>query len=300
MTRILVLGNATVDLLQRVERLPTPGETLLSAGLLRCAGGKGLNQAVAAARTGAQVTLIAPVGQDPNAEFLAAQADSEPSLKVRWLHTDAPTDVSSIWVSADGENMIVSSAACARSVTPESARLICANLAAGDFLLMQGNLRADTTRIAAETARALGARTVLNTAPIAWDMGAVIGSFDLVIANEGEAATVAIGNFEKRWPSLRAGGTNTAIITLGARGATIFDRNTKTVISARGVKAVDTAGAGDVLAGTLVGLLAAGHDLVPSVRIAVAAASLSVTRNGTIPSFPTREEVLALVAHQPR
>jgi ribokinase len=296
MTRVLVLGNASVDLIQRVERFPRPGETLLSSTLLRCPGGKGLNQAVAAVRTGALVTFTAPVGQDQQAEFLADQLKLETGLDVHWRVVGAPTDISSIWVSADGENMIVSSADCPGSVTPDRARMICADLATGDFLLMQGNLRSDTTRIAAETARARGACTVLNTAPIAWDMRQVIGSFDIVIANELEAAIVADGDFSERWPDLRARGTKTAIVTLGARGATVFDGNDRTSVAAPRVMAVDTAGAGDVMVGTLVGLLAQGHDKLAAVEIAVAAASLSVTRDGTVPSFPTRDEVRSLLA----
>ncbi len=291
MGRVLVLGNATLDVIQSVERLPRPGETMLSSGLLRCPGGKGLNQAVAAARTGARVVLVAPVGQDAEAAFLAHGLGHEAGLEVAWRITDAATDMSSIWVSGDGENMIVSTAAAAWSIAPDHARSICADLAAADILLMQGNLRADTTMAAAETARRRGARTVLNTAPISWDMQPVIGLFDIVIANEGEAAALAGGDLAAFWPRLRSRGVMMAVVTLGARGARIFGADEDIAIPALRVHAIDTAGAGDVMVGTMVGLLAGGGDKRTAATIAVAAASLSVTRPGTIPSFPTHAEI---------
>jgi ribokinase len=294
MSRVLVLGNATLDVIQRVDRLPAPGETLLALGTARCAGGKGFNQAVAAARTGAPTRLVAPIGKDADAAFLADSVKDETGLDANWLTCDAPTDLSSIWVASGGENVIVSSAACARSVTPDQARHLCGTLAAGDVLLMQGNLAADTTRAAAETAKARGATRVLNTAPIAWDMKAIVGLFDIVIANEGEAAQLTARSPAPA-ASLHADGVRTAIITLGARGALIVDDGLETMIDAPLVAAIDTSGAGDVFVGTLAGLLANGVTLPNAVSIAVAAASFSVTRPNTTPSFPSRDEVADLI-----
>ena len=291
MSRVLVLGNATLDVIQSVERLPRPGETMLSSAMQRCPGGKGLNQAVAAARTGARVSLVAPVGQDADAAFLAHGLGHEAGLEVAWWITDAATDMSSIWVSGDGENMIVSTAASAWSIAPDHARSICAGLTAADILLMQGNLRADTTMAAAETARGLGACTALNTAPISWDMQPVIGLFNIVIANEGEAAALAGGDLAAFWPTLHSRGVTMAVVTLGARGARIFGADEEIAIPAPRVHAIDTTGAGDVMAGTMVGLLAKGRDKRTAATIAVATASLSATRLGTIPSFPTHAEI---------
>ena len=176
MSRVLVLGNATVDVLQRVERLPLPGETVLALGMERCAGGKGLNQAVAAARTGACTILAAAVGTDPDATFLAEGIAHELDLSMTWITCDAATDLSVIWVARDGENVIVSSADCARSVTAVQASSLCSTLASGDVLLMQGNLSAEATVAAAQIAVGRGATRILNTAPIAWDMQPALGS----------------------------------------------------------------------------------------------------------------------------
>ena len=293
MSRVLVLGNATLDVIQRVDRLPAPGETLLALSTERCAGGKGLNQAVAAARTGAPTLLAAAIGQDADAAFIVDSLRGEAGLETNWLVCNAPTDLSAIWVATGGENVIVSSAGCARSVTRDQANNLCSTLGAGDVLLMQGNLSADVTRAAAQTAQARGAKRVLNTAPIAWDMKSVLGLFDIVIANEGEASQLTAGSTSAA-ATLRVSGVRTAIITLGARGALIVDDGTETMIDAPRVTAIDTSGAGDVFAGTLAGLLANGVTLPKAVTTAVAAASLSVTRPNTTPSFPSRGEIAAL------
>ncbi|MBC7704592.1 MAG: ribokinase [Rhodoferax sp.] len=293
MSRALVLGNATLDTIQRVRHLPAPGETVLAQSTARCAGGKGLNQAVAAARTGAPTLLVAPIGQDAAADVLAHSLQDEAGLQVHWLVCDAPSDLSTIWVATGGENVIVSSADCAGLVTAAQARRFCNTLAPGDVLLMQGNLPQAATRTAAQTARARGATCVLNTAPIAWDMREILGLFDIVIANQGEAAVLTAGSPAAN-ASLRASGVRTAIITLGARGALILDDGSETVIDAPPVTAVDTSGAGDVFVGTLAGLLANGFTLTSAGTIAVAAASLSVTRLNTTPSFPSRAEIAAL------
>lgn len=293
MSRALVLGNATLDVIQRVKYLPSPGETVLALSTARCAGGKGLNQAVAASRTGTPTLLVAPIGRDAEAAVLANGLKDEAGLAVNWLVCDAPTDVSAIWVATSGENVIVSSTDCARLVTSDQARSFCSTLAGGDVLLMQGNLSEAATRAAAETARAHGATCVLNTAPIAWDMRGILGLFDIVIANAGEAALLTAGS-PSATTSLRASGVRTAIITLGARGALMLDEDAETAIDAPQVKAIDTTGAGDVFAGTLAGLLANGFTLLSAATIAVAAASLSVTRLNTTPSFPSRAEIAAL------
>ncbi len=300
---VLVLGNATLDIVQQVSRFPEPGETLLAQATLRCAGGKGLNQAVAAARTGAVVRLAAPVGRDADAAFLAGSLSAEPGLAADWLQRASPTDLSVIWVSRGGENVIVSSAECALSLQPDEARHLCRRLAAGDVLVLQGNLSPGTTLAAAEEARAQGARIVLNTAPLAWDMAAVLALADIVIANAGEAAALAqcpdVPSGADPARVLHALGVPVIIVTLGAAGARVVSHDDDITLPAPPVTAVDTAGAGDVFAGTLAGLLAQGRDVMSAARIAVAAASQSVTRAGTTPSFPTREAINALATLTP-
>ncbi|MBM3480773.1 MAG: TonB family protein [Alphaproteobacteria bacterium] len=131
MSRILVLGNATVDVIQRVARLPVAGETLLGEPPLRCAGGKGLNQAIVAARTGAAVDFAAAIGDDAEAALLRAAIAGEGLQRLDWIVVDAPTDLSSIWVDAEGRNMIVSSAACAAAIPVDEEAEPSSRLASG-------------------------------------------------------------------------------------------------------------------------------------------------------------------------
>ncbi|WP_158266879.1 PfkB family carbohydrate kinase [Alsobacter soli] len=296
MKRVFVLGNATVDCVQTVARLPVPGETLLCDSLERCPGGKGLNQAIACARTGAATVLAAPLGGDRDGAVLATAASAEANLEARWIASSAPTDYSAIWVASDGENMIVSSAEAARALTEAGALDALADFAAGDVLLMQGNLDRDVTVAACRLAAARGGLRVLNTAPIAWDMAGALPLFDLVVANAVEAATLVGGAPHAAAQALSSAPGRAAVVTLGAEGAILSAEGATTRVAAPAVSAVDTAGAGDVLVGVLVGRLAQGAPLKPALALGIAAASLAVTRRGTVPSFPTRDELARLQA----
>lgn len=296
MSKVVVLGNATVDIVLNVERLPAPGETLLAGSILRCAGGKGLNQAIAAARAGSRTTLVASVGEDADAAFLRCAITNEACLETRWLMTAIGTDVSTVWVASSGENSIVSSAASAQALGPEDVPGLLDELAPADVLLIQGNLTALTTLAAMRHARAKGARVLLNTAPIAWDMREALALADIVVANESEAMTLTALTGEDAARALLTGETSVAVLTLGARGALLANADGVTALSAPTMTAVDTTGAGDVMVGTLAAELAAGYPIRRSVALAVAAASLSVTRRGTSPSFPTPSEIDALRA----
>ncbi|WP_165359633.1 PfkB family carbohydrate kinase [Lichenibacterium minor] len=297
MTRVFVLGNATLDCVQRAPRLPRPGETLLGEVPRRCAGGKGLNQAVASARAGAETVLVAPLGSDPEGAALRAAAAGETGLTARWIASAEPTDYSAIWVAADGENAILSSAAAALSLGEGDALAALDDFAGGDVLVMQGNLGRDVTAAAARFARARGGRMLLNTAPIAWDMAQLLDAVDIVVANEGESLALT-GEADPSRAALALGGAlgagRTAVVTRGAAGALLARDGDLATIAAPAVHAVDTAGAGDVLAGVLAGLIARGEPVERALVAAVGAASIAVTRHGTVPSFPSRREIAGL------
>jgi len=326
MTRVVVIGNATVDVILRVERFPLPGETLLCDAMLVCAGGKGLNQAIASARTGAPTLLCAPAAADANGELLARAVAAQAGLDAHWLATAPPTDISTIWIDADGENVIVSSVAAAAAMEPAHAIAACAALGDGDVLLIQGNLSEATTAAAIKRAHANGARIVLNTAPMRPWMGSLLAAVDVVVANAVEADQLAAstrvdfnanananangnGNGNANGnangsdcasdceAALLEAGAGAVIVSRGRAGAVLATGRGRCVVPAPAVAAVDTAGAGDVMAGTLAGLLAQGIGIAVALEVAVAAASLSVTRSGTTPSFPTRAEIAGLRAN---
>lgn len=287
MSRVFVLGNASLDTTLRVPRLPAPGETLMATGILRSPGGKGLNQAVVAARCGAELRFLAPLGTEPETALIRDTLAAE-GLHAVWAETGAPTDLSSLMVAPDGENCIVSTGACCDSLGHDHAAPFLAELLPGDLLLMQGNLRLDVTRAAAETARRLGARVMLNTAPLRWDYAGLLPLCDLVVANRFEAETITgLADPPAAARALARGGA--AIVTLGAEGCLLADAATSAFPAER-VPAIDTTGAGDVFCGTLAAAWARGRALPAAIAAAQRAAAISVTREGCFGSFPSKEE----------
>ncbi|WP_026783599.1 PfkB family carbohydrate kinase [Pleomorphomonas koreensis] len=283
-----VVGNACVDTTFYLDRLPRPGETVNAVSTRRGVGGKGANQAVAAARTGAEVILRAALGADAEADVVRATLFGE--LPLDGLVTlDTSTDRSSILVDGDGENIIVTAAECASAFDP-SADL--AALAAGDHLLMQGNLRPDVTRACLDAARAKGAVTILNPSPL----GAALPEADVVIVNAVEAeALTGLADPAEAARRLSRDGAASIVVTLGARGAWLHEPGGARLLPAPAVTAIDTSGAGDVLAGVIAGCLARGLPLAAAARVGVEAAAVAVTRRGTLAACPSRTEIAALI-----
>lgn len=292
---VSVVGNATVDLSYEVEHLPTPGETVLAAGKLTDAGGKGLNQAVVARRAGAAVRLTAVVGDDAAAAFISGRLDAE-GLDAGDLHRwEGPTDESLILVARGGENSVVSTAGAARSLAPERAVAALDSLGPGDLLLMQGNLSRETTAACLEGARRRQVATVLNPAPVAFAYDGLWALVDVAVLNEVEAELLG-GSAEPAEAAarLREAGAGCVIVTLGAAGALLAGAEGLARVSAPPVDAVDTTGAGDVVCGVIAAGLAAGLGAEAALAWAVAAASLACTRRGTSASFPSAAELARL------
>jgi ribokinase len=293
---ILVVGNAVVDIAYLVPRLPRPGETLLASVRRMDVGGKGLNQAVAARRAGSQVRLVAPVGGDQAAQRirdLLAREGLDPALLVA---VDAPTDEAVIWVAADGENAIVSTAAAAQRLHPADLAAVD-SLGSTDTLLMQGNLPLEAMACCLEAARASRARIVANTAP--WVPGAalLVAAADVLVVNAGEATGFSGASApETAAEALARRGPASVVVTRGAAGAHVLSGGRHFRLPAPTVAAVDTTGAGDVLVGVLAAALDAGLELPVAADWAIRAASLKVTRQGTVAGFPSAAEVAALRA----
>lgn len=291
-----VVGNACLDSIYRLHRFPEPGETIVAAGMAEDLGGKGANQAVAAARVGARVRLLAAIGRDQPGEALAERLAAEGVDTGGLVRVDSPTDRSIIQVDASAENAIISVTGCADRFAPPQGTDLDTALAPGDLLLMQGNLRITAVRDCFALARKRSVRTVLNPSPIREPYGVVLPLTDLLIVNEGEACRLGSNPDPHRAAAtLLRHGVSMVVVTLGAGGASLVTPSERTDYPAPTVVAVDTAGAGDLLCGVLVGLLDRGVAIQAALPAAVRIAAIGVTRPGVLSSFPDRAEIAAIL-----
>jgi ribokinase len=295
LTRIFVLGNAGIDLSLVLSRLPEAGETLVADDVARAPGGKGLNQAVIAARAGAAVLFSAPIGADADGDAVAAALASEPFHALHLHRSDQRTDLSILMVAPGGENRIVTAGACAAAMAPDIAAHFVARMAVGDILLMQGNLSLPATRFAMEAARGRGGRVMLNAAPLRWSVSGLLELCDVIVVNEVEARCITGMAGEGAASALRAAGARLALVTLGAAGCVVADQAGITAVPGRRVDAVDTTGAGDTFCGVLAARFAAGNGWPEAVQAAQRAAAITVTRRGAFAALPTMSELAAIL-----
>ena len=301
---VVVVGSANVDLVVRVPRHPVPGETLLGTGFATHAGGKGANQAVAAARAGARTALIGRMGPDGGADFLrsALSAAGVDISKVGMCRHD-PTGTAVITVADSGENTIVvvpGANAMLRPVHVDDA------VGAGLFddicvAMAQLEVPLEVVRHGFEVARSRGAITMLNAAPMAELPMGLLAVTDVLVVNETELAqltgssSVSFEFGDAHWSAL--GAVSSVVLTLGGDGAVVLRRGQATVTT-RGhqVEVVDTTAAGDTFCGYLAASLADGEAVDVGVVRANAAAALACTKAGAQPSIPIADEVRALLA----
>lgn len=295
--RVHVVGNACIDTTFRLGRFPLPGETLNASTVSEGLGGKGANQAVAASRTGAPVTLRTALGRDTTGARISEALAGE-SLALEASAFDLPSDRSTIMVDATGENLIVSGVACAEAFDPLRQAGISASIEPDDILLLQGNLTTQATESCLGEARERGAKTVLNLSPINEFSLPHLALADILVVNRSEAQIIArqsdIGlaalNLASRGPAM-------VVVTLGSEGCLWLRAGESEVrrLPAPKVVPIDTSGAGDVFCGGFVGALALGLGLGNSLEFAICAASMAVTRPGTLASCPSSAEMAALL-----
>ncbi|NMM34732.1 MAG: ribokinase [Phycicoccus sp.] len=295
---VVVVGSINLDIAMRVTRIPTPGETVLASAMIRSGGGKGANQAVAAALAGAETTLIGCVGGDNvGAELRAALASA--GVRTDLLDSvEAPTGTALISVDSAGENAIVV-APGANALLGMSTPQQHARIAAADVVLAQLEIPLPAV-IAAAHARAHGKLFILNAAPSAPLPAELWARIDVLVVNEHEAADLAASiaatsaDGVERAIELLLGRVPCVLVTLGSAGAILARRGTSPVrVPAPVVTAIDTTAAGDTFCGVFAAALARGNDAVEAVRLASAAASLAVQRPGAQASVPTAEETRA-------
>jgi ribokinase len=289
--RVIAVGSINVDLVLRLPRLPSPGETVLGGALARYHGGKGANQAVAAARAGARVVMIGAVGAQDGADAAAdLQAEGIDVTHVARCQ-NTPTGLAAVLVDAtSGENQIGVAAGANDLVTVDMVddAMESLGLGPGDVVVLCFELPSTPLRLAADLARYTGARLVVNPAPAQPDYAEVMTGA-IVTPNEHELAAYVSGNgldTRARAVQLSRDIGAPVIVTLGARGALLAEGDTTEHVRGYRVDAVDTTGAGDTLTGVLAAGLAAGLPLRESLRRAIAAAALAVTAPGARAAIP--------------
>ncbi|HEY3523545.1 MAG TPA: ribokinase [Candidatus Limnocylindrales bacterium] len=305
--RVIVVGSVNVDFVVTGERLPVPGETVTGGTFSRHHGGKGANQAVAAARLGASTVFLGAVGDDDLGVDARAALELE-GIDVGFVErVGAPTGVALILVGGGGENLISVASGANAAVRPEAVRATFERLAlnAEDVILVSNEISAEAVDAALSGALAAGARTVLNPAPAQGIAAAALEATSVATPNRGELGVLAraLGSGPSEHPAdgasrlLEAGGVRDAVVvTLGAAGALLVDRSGAVAVPAPVVDAVDTTGAGDAFNGCLAASLANGLGLEAAVRRAVLAGALATTRPGARAGMPTAVELDAAVA----
>lgn len=294
MSAVVVVGSVNADLSARVARIPEPGETVLAAGFARSPGGKGGNQAVAAARAGgAEVAFVGAVGTDADGGWLADRLAASGVDVAGLARLEGPSGQALISVDAHGENAIVvipgaNGAFTALSPTQE------ALIRGAAVVLAQLETPLETVTAAAHLARDHGVPFLLNAAPSRPLPDQLLAAVDVLIVNEHEARDVA-GTDDLDEALERLGGeVETVVLTLGASGSRIVTRGEEPLeIPAVCVDAVDTTAAGDTYCGVLAAALARGAGYEEAATEAAAASALTVTRPGAQDSIPTRDEVRA-------
>jgi len=298
---ILVLGSVNRDLIVHAPRLPLPGETLRGQRFGSCLGGKGANQAVAAARLGAKVALAARVGLRENGAAMVEQLRGE-GVDTRAIAqpADEVPGVALIVVGAeDAENQIVTVAGSNGRLPLEQVEAL--ELAGLRWLIAQQELPLESIARAFKRARAAGVKTLLNAAPYRAGCEALLPLVDLLIVNalEAQALVTTLGGGvaepEALAQTLRAKGPAAVLVSLGADGLCWVDAEGTRRVPARPVKAIDTVGAGDTLVGALVTALAEGQAIENALGFAQAAAAIAVSRAGVQDAMPHRDEVEQLL-----
>jgi ribokinase len=292
---VVVLGSANVDMVLAVERIPSPGETVLAQSQSRHPGGKGLNQAVAAARAGAATAFVGAVGIDDDAELLIATM-ARAGLDISGLRrVDEPTGAALIAVDAHGGNAIVVAAGANATMVRLTADDVAA-IERARILVMQLETPLPIVAEAARVGREAGVRVLLNAAPAQRLDAALLDTVDVLLVNEHEARLVAGADERACLDDVGralAESLPVVVVTLGERGARWFGSEGEGQADAPRVEVVDSTGAGDAFTGVLAASLAEGIAWPDAVRRAVVAGAIAVESAGAVPSIPTRQQIEA-------
>jgi ribokinase len=303
--KIVVVGSSNTDMAVKTPRIPKPGETIMGGDFMMVSGGKGANQAVAAARLGAEVALVARVGSDVFGNRAVASIGST-GVNTRYIvHDDSsPSGVALINIAKNGQNSIVVAPGANARLSPEDVDAARPAIEECHVVVLQFEIPLETVAHTIHLAKELGKIVIVNPAPAQTLPDGFLNGVDIITPNEIEAAMLLGIPLDSRFNGQAAAvallemGVGAAVVTMGSEGAIAATPGRIQQIPPKRVKVVDTTAAGDCFAGALACALGEEHELGPAIRFANAAASLSVTRLGAQTSMPIRQEVEQFIAQR--
>jgi ribokinase len=302
---IVVVGSSNMDLVAKAPRIPVTGETLTGTDFFMVPGGKGANQAVAAAKLGAEVILVAKLGKDV---FASESLENFKSVNINTQHIEqldgVPSGTAVIAIDDNGQNMIIVVPGANGKLTPADVDKAQSDIASAAVVVAQLEVPIETVEQAAKTANQNNVPFILDPAPARPLSDELLSRVDILTPNETEAETLTgikvtdPASAADAADALLAKGVKTVIITLGEKGLLLATQDSKEMIAGYQVKAVDSTAAGDAFTGSLAYGLARGNAIKDAAVYANAVAAVSVTRYGAQPSMPTTKEVDAFIAGQ--
>jgi ribokinase len=302
MSRIFVLGDFNADLVLYLDRFPQPGETLNGNDFYQGPGGKGSNQAVAAARLGAEVTFFGCIGNDQFGQ-MALETWRENGVNIDPLlqMEEAETAVAMIYVDDGGDNMIAVHQGANLRLTPQHIERVAGMIAQADVMMCTLGVPLEVVEQAVQVAQSHDTRTLLNPAPAAKLSDTMLNHVDYLTPNETELATLtgqtSEGDLVSQVRAMLRHDDQMCIVTLGSEGARWITRDDSEQVATYEVEVVDTVGAGDAFNAGLAVALAEGKQIDEALRFANAAAALSVTKVGAVAGMPHRTEVDTFISN---
>ncbi|MFZ4262569.1 ribokinase [Sphingobacterium sp. HJSM2_6] len=296
--RIIVVGSTNMDMVVKTDHIPKPGETVLGGTFFMNPGGKGANQAVAAARLGGEVSFISKIGQDIFGRQ-SSKIFNDEGIDVAGLYTDEnnPSGIALITVDDKGENSIVVAPGANACLHEADVNQALSKFEDGKILLVQLEIEIASVQMAIQQAKAKGITVILNPAPVNKSIIPLLSMVDMITPNIHEAETLSnhritdLNSAFEAAKKIRALGVDVVIITMGEEGALICQADSFEHVTAPKVTAIDTTAAGDVFNGALAVALAEEKELIQAVNFACRAAAMAVTKMGAQNSIPYRNEI---------